>query len=176
MIRRRSAFVTNLERCLRLLLCVAIFMMMAITTVDVVSRYVLNAPLRGAFEIVTLLLATSAFLALPIVTRANEHITVDLILPLLRGALLPLRRLVVDALSAGILAVIALQMWRHAGLLASGGQVTGFLEWPLAPLVYLMSVLVGITVLIYVIMIAEQLRNFRAPRPDADESGSKATL
>ena len=167
--RGAGALVAWLERGVRLLLCIAIFLMMAITTVDVVSRYVLSAPLRGAFEIVTLLLATSAFLALPLVTRANEHIAVDLIRPLLRGALAPLQRLVVNLASAGILAVVTVQLWRHAGLLAAGGQVTGFLEWPLAPLVYVMSVLSGVTVLVYLVLIAEAALGLRNASPPADQ-------
>jgi TRAP-type C4-dicarboxylate transport system permease small subunit len=164
-----------LERGVRLLLCIAIFSMMAVTTVDVVSRYVIGAPLRGAFEIVTLLLATSAFLALPLVTRANEHIAVDLIRPLLRGALAPLQHLLVNFVSAGILAVVTVQLWRHAGLLAAGGQVTGFLEWPLAPLVYVMSVLSGVTVIVYLVLIAAALLTLCNASPSADR-GSKPEI
>jgi len=61
------------------------------------------------------------------------------------------------------------QMWRHARLLADGGQVTGFLEWPLAPLGYLMSGLCGLSVLIYLAMLWEQLRGLRlAQRPPGE--------
>lgn len=173
---RSAALVARLERAVRFLLCVTVFMMMAITAIDVFSRYVLNAPLRGAFEVVTLLLATSTFLALPLVTRANEHISVDLIRPLLRGAGLGLQRVILQALSAAVFAVIAFQLWRHAGLLSAGGQVTGFLEWPLAPLVYLMSALSGITVLVYLAMMVEQLRSLRTARSDGGGTDLNSTL
>jgi TRAP-type C4-dicarboxylate transport system permease small subunit len=158
-----------LERATRLLLCVTIFLMMAITTVDVFARYVFSAPLRGAFEIVTLLLATSTFIALPMVTRSGEHIAVDLLRPLLRGRAAAVQRAAVLIVSGAILAGIAVQLWRHATLLARGGQVTGFLEWPLAPLVYLMSAMCGVTVLVYLAMTVEIVgrRGSAPPAPDA---------
>src|SRR5688572_14211867 len=108
----------RIETAIKALLCATVFLMMAITAIDVVSRYIFSAPLRGAFEIVTLLLATSVFVALPLVTRADEHISVDLLKPLLPGAGKRLQRLAVLAVSAAILAVIAVQLWRHAGLMA----------------------------------------------------------
>jgi TRAP-type C4-dicarboxylate transport system permease small subunit len=156
-----------LERAMQLLLCATIFLMMAITAVDVFARYVLSAPLRGAFEIVTLLLATSTFIALPMVTRAGEHIRVDLLAPLLRGAAAAAQRIAILVISAAILAGITVQLWKHAGLLARGGQVTGFLEWPLAPLVYLMSAMCGVTVLVYVAMIVELASGRARPRHSA---------
>lgn len=149
--------------------------MMAITAVDVVARYLLSAPLRGAFEIVTLLLATSIFVALPLVTRADEHISVDLLKPLLRGIGGSLQRLTILALSTAILAVITVQLWRHAGLLASAGHVTGFLEWRLAPVVYLMSALCGVTVLVYLGMIAEHVRGLRRTRHTAGDASPKSS-
>ena len=100
----------------------------------------------------------------------------DLIRPLLRGALLPLQRLLVNLASAGILAIITVQMWRQGQLLAAGGQVTGFLEWPLAPLVYFMSLLCGITVLVYVVMIAEQLMYRRVPEPAGDDASETPVM
>jgi len=161
--------VALLERVTRLLLCVMVFLMMTVTSIDVFARYVLNAPLRGAFEIVTLVLATSTFIALPLVTRSNEHISVDLLKPLLRGTGLKIQRIAILAVAATILSVTTVQMWRHARLLADGGQVTGFLEWPLAPLGYLMSGLCGLSVLIYLAMLWEQLRGLRlAQRPPGE--------
>lgn len=167
--------IAPLERVTRWLLCVTVFLMMAVTAVDVFARYILSTPLRGAFEIVTLLLAISTFIALPMVTRADEHISVDLLKPLLRGVGQAIQRVAVLFVSAAILAVIAVQLWRHARLLAAGGQVTGFLEWPLAPLVYLMSTLCGVTVLVYLAMIGEQVRGLRAPRRSVDGLGPKAS-
>ena len=53
--------------------------MMLLTVVDVVARYVFNRPLRGAFEVTELLLAVLIFAGLPLVSHANEHVTMDFI-------------------------------------------------------------------------------------------------
>jgi TRAP-type C4-dicarboxylate transport system permease small subunit len=169
-----SALLARLETVLRALLCATVFAMMAITAIDVVSRYVFSAPLRGAFEIVTLLLASSVFLALPLVTRANEHIAVDLLQPLLRGRVGRLQRFAVLAIGAGVVGVVAVQLWRHAGLMAAAGQITGFLEWPLAPLAYLASALCGVTVVVYLVMMAEHARNPRLPPQTAGDPAAQS--
>ena len=54
---------------------------MAITTVDVIGRYMFNWPLRGAFEITELLLLMLIFAGLPLVSQADEHVTLDFIDP-----------------------------------------------------------------------------------------------
>jgi TRAP-type C4-dicarboxylate transport system permease small subunit len=163
-----------LERIIGWITCIVIFSMMAITTVDVVMRYAFATPLRGAFEIVTMLLAASVFLALPLVTAANEHIHVDLVRPLLGPRSVRVQTFAIHVVSAGLLGVIAVQMWRHAQLLAASGQVTGFLEWPLAPIAYGMSVMCGLTVLTHAIILVDDLRTGARDGhgPQADSHGS----
>ena len=56
-----------------------LFGLMVLTTVDVIGRYIFNWPLRGAFEITELLLLTLIFAGLPLVSRADEHVTLDFI-------------------------------------------------------------------------------------------------
>src|SRR5262249_52678770 len=58
---------------------ILLFCLMALTTADVVGRYILNWPIRGAFEITELLLLTLIFAGLPLASRADEHVTLDFI-------------------------------------------------------------------------------------------------
>ena len=53
--------------------------MMLLTFVDVVARYVLNRPVRGAFEVTELLLLVLIFAGLPLVSFTNEHALMDFI-------------------------------------------------------------------------------------------------
>jgi TRAP-type C4-dicarboxylate transport system permease small subunit len=53
--------------------------LMAVTGLNVIGRYFLNAPLRGAFELTEVLLAALVFSALPLVGRADEHVDVDIV-------------------------------------------------------------------------------------------------
>src|SRR5688572_6536462 len=56
-----------------------LFAMMALTFVDVVARYVFNRPIRGAFELTELLLLVLIFAGLPLVSHADEHVTMDFV-------------------------------------------------------------------------------------------------
>lgn len=129
---------------MKALLCACIFLIMALTAIDVFARYVFSAPLRGAYEIVSLLLALSIFLALPMVVRANEQVVIDIVPNLLRGAAARIHGTAVRIIEAGVAFFVAHRLWEQAVLMADAGQMTGFLEWPLAPLAYALAVLTGL--------------------------------
>jgi TRAP-type C4-dicarboxylate transport system permease small subunit len=132
----------------RLALALCIFLIMALTTVDVFARYVFSAPLKGAYEIVSMLMALAIFLALPLVARHNEHIGVDLIQAKLGARAERIHWPVVRLIEAAVIAAIAVRLWTLATLMLEAGQVTGFLEWPLAPLAFVLSVLAAVTALV----------------------------
>ena len=62
-------------------------LMMVLTFADVVARYLLNRPIRGAFEITELTLLVLIFAGLPLVSHADEHVTMDFIDRILPGPL-----------------------------------------------------------------------------------------
>src|SRR5262245_47862957 len=53
--------------------------MMLLTFVDVVARYLFNFPLRGGFEITELMLLVLIFAGVPLVSHADEHVTMDFV-------------------------------------------------------------------------------------------------
>lgn len=126
-----------------------LFVLMLITFVDVISRYVFNRPLSGSFEITELMLLVLIFAGLPLVSHADEHVTMDfidkMIGPRARAAL---RRLV-DALCAAVMFFLAWQVWVKAGRVASYGDTTDVMRIPVAPFVYFMAVMVGLTGLVH---------------------------
>ena len=58
-----------LDRALGAAAAVLLFGLMGLTTADVIGRYVINSPLRGAFEITELLLLTLVFAGLPLASQ-----------------------------------------------------------------------------------------------------------
>ena len=68
-----------LDRVLGAAAAILLFGLMALTTADVIGRYIFNWPLRGAFELTELLLLTLIFAGLPLASRADEHVTLDFI-------------------------------------------------------------------------------------------------
>ena len=126
-----------------------LFCMMTLTFVDVVLRYVFNRPLRGAFEVTELMLLVLIFAGLPLVTHANEHVTMDLIdrwlNPRLRNAL---RRLM-EAVSAVLMFVLTWFMWIKAQRIAGYGDTTDVLRIAVGPFVYFMVAMILLSGLLH---------------------------
>lgn len=135
-----------------------VFAMMALTTVDVTARYVFSAPVPGGFEIMQFMMALVIFTALPLVTWNGGHIVVSIFDGFFKGAVRYVQRLFALTVSAVAIAVICWRMWKQGDVLADGDQITGFLEWPIAPIAYAMSVLAAITLVIVLVLIWRHLR------------------
>ena len=134
-----------LDRTLGAAAAVLLLGLVAITTADVIGRYIFNWPLRGAFEITELLLLTLIFAGLPLASRADEHVTLDFVDIALgvKGRLL-LRRLI-DFICGVIILGLAWRVWVKAGKIAGYGDTTEVLRIPVGPFVYFMAVMVAVT-------------------------------
>ncbi|MDO4723935.1 MAG: TRAP transporter small permease [Comamonadaceae bacterium] len=128
--------------------CVAALALLScITTVDVVGRYVFNAPLQGAYESSELLLAVLVFSALPRVTWHRQHLMVSMIDGLLGRMGLRIQQIVVALVSALVLGALAYFLWLHAMQLASYGDMSNALQLPIAPFAYAASCLTALAAL-----------------------------
>ena len=105
-----------------------------LTVVDVIGRYLFDAPVTGAFELTQLMLGALVFAALPLATIAGDHVEVDMAYELApktgRQVMLWLGGLV----SAAALWAIAWRLAVHSERLVEDGSVTNALSVPLAPL------------------------------------------
>ena len=116
--------------------CCAVLLMglVFLTVVDVVGRYVLTAPLPGAFELTELMLGALVFAALPLATMTGEHVAVDALHdvspPRVRTVLVWLGGLA----STAALWVIAWRLAVYSTRLADDEAATDALLVPLAPL------------------------------------------
>ncbi|HEX2650216.1 MAG TPA: TRAP transporter small permease [Burkholderiales bacterium] len=127
-----------------------LFGMMVLTFLDVVGRYLLNRPIRGAFEITELALLVLIFAGLPLVSHADEHVTMDFI-----DRMLPARAArawvrVMHALCAAIMFFLAWQVWIKAGRISGYGDTTDVLGIVIGPFVYFMAAMIGLTGLVHV--------------------------
>jgi len=114
-----------------------------LTFVDVVGRHLFNQPVRGAYELVQILMGALIFTALPLVTHSDRHITIDLLDTVTPRPLVPLRDMVVNIISAIALGIIAWRLWLLGDVKAEYNDLTAFLRIPQAPVLYAMSVLAG---------------------------------
>jgi TRAP-type C4-dicarboxylate transport system permease small subunit len=141
------------------------FAMMMLTTADVVGR-AFNKPIKGSFEIVTFMLAILIFCALPLISWDEKHIKVNLFDHWIPAPILRALHLLWVVIMTAVMAAITWRMWIQADLMWAGKHVTGFLEWPIAPIVYVMSALSGFTTIVFVMLVWQKI--FRRPAPPAD--------
>jgi TRAP-type C4-dicarboxylate transport system permease small subunit len=142
-----------LERLCSALSATALFSIMVLTLVDVVSRKLLAGSIPGSLELTELLLVVVIFAGLPLVSLHGEHVVFDSLDPLLPRLLKRVQGVLVDLFCAGGLAVIGWLMWIKAGQMLEYGDKTQQLGLTLGWFVYLMSVLLFISALVHLILV-----------------------
>jgi TRAP-type C4-dicarboxylate transport system permease small subunit len=128
---------------------VLLFCMMTLTFIDVILRYLFNAPLKGSFEITELMLVGLIFAALPLVSRREEHVVMDFLDRYIPLGIYRALRALEHVLSAAVMTGLGCLMWSKASTLAAYGDTTAILRIGLAPYVYAIAVLIFITALIH---------------------------
>ena len=147
------------DKVLGFLAALVLMLLMIITFIDVLGRYLFSAPLPGAFELTEIMMAMLIFAGLPLVSRANQHVTVNLIVGILSPIILHLQRLITQAIMAVILAVMAWRMWIKAEEMLEQGDETAYLLLPIAPVAFFMTLMMAVSTLIVAIQF---IRIFRS--------------
>lgn len=156
----------SLYNCARIIACVALTAMVALTFVDVVGRQ-FHSAVPGASEIISMLLGISFFAGMSMVARENAHILVGIAVDRYPPALRAVEGLVTRVVSALSMALIAWLTFSQARKLSAAQSLTEFLSFKLAYLAYLMAALAGIAT----------IQAFRSrpqtPKPHAASTGSQ---
>ena len=137
------------EAALGLAAAALLFVLMALTCVDVFGRYFLGRPVAGGLEITEILVAAIVFAALPLVTAREEHVMVDLFDALTPDWLLRVQYVAACLLSALVTGVLAWRLLVRAGRMMDYGDTTAVLRIPLHPLTYAMALLMALTALVF---------------------------
>ena len=133
-----------------------LFALMLLTFVDVVGRYLFNRPMRGGFEVTELLLLVLIFAGLPLVSRADEHVTMDFIDRLLGARAQQLFVRAVHGLCAAIMLLLTWLMWLKADRIWAYRDATDVLRIAYGPFVYFMAVMLALTGLIHLYKMLER--------------------
>jgi TRAP-type C4-dicarboxylate transport system permease small subunit len=142
-------------RLLQWLAAATLFALMAIVSIDVIGRYVINRPLPAGYEMVQALMGLLVFTALPLVSRNNDHIALGLLDKLFSGGADRARRALVHLFSAAVLGFIMWRLWVHAGKLATGHDVTPVLHLPLAPMAWFMTAAAAVSTVLLIALALE---------------------
>jgi TRAP-type transport system small permease protein len=127
-----------------------LFAMMTLTFIDVVMRYFFNAPIKGGFEVTEMMMAVLIFAGLPLVSRKNEHVTIDAFDRFFPAAVRRVLHVLIHLVCAATLVGMAWLLYRKAGNFAEIGDITQTLKFPIAPFVYLMAALTLATSFVHV--------------------------
>jgi TRAP-type transport system small permease protein len=139
-------------RLLQWLAAATLFALMAVVSIDVIGRYVINRPLPAGYEMVQALMGLLVFVTLPLVSRNNDHIALGLLDKLFSGAADRIRRALVHLFSAAVLGFITWRLWVHAGKLAAGHDVTPVLQLPLSPMAWLMTAAAAVSTVLLLVL------------------------
>ena len=135
---------------------VILLCMMLLTVVDVIARYRLKMPVRGAFEVTELMLVVLIFAGLPLVSFSDEHAVMDFIDRLLsRGGQRALQR-AVHVVNAAFMFLLTWLMWLKADRIWAYRDSTDVLRIVYGPFVYFMAITLALAGLIHLYKIVER--------------------
>lgn len=155
---------TLLDQLLAVCASTVLAALMLLTFVDVFGRDVFSAPLPGGYELSGLLLFTLFFLGLPLVSARDEHIRVSLLDPVLTDRLRALIASLFTLAASVALLVCSAYVARNAMAVAAYGDISLYLRIPVAPFLYLASVLLALTGLGYAFKFARSMLHPSEPQ------------
>jgi len=130
-----------------------LFVMMALTFVDVVGRYLFSSPVYGAAEMIQFLLAATIFSAMGVVSARDGHIAVELFSPKLKSRFGQLHDVFVIGMAVLALGLIASRL-AQIGIEALHTQkVTIVLEWPIAAIALPCAVLCALAAILQLLQL-----------------------
>lgn len=131
-----------------LLSAAGIVLMMAITTFDVVSRALFDAPLRGANDLVSVCAAITLAASLPYTTGLKGHVAIEFLFLKLSRRGRRIGNVLVHSVIAILFVLFAWQCVVYGNAMLEKNQLMVTLRWPLFWVPYIMSVCCAATVLV----------------------------
>lgn len=124
---------------------VVLFLLMLITCVDVVGRYLFASPLPGATELTEIGLAVMVFAAIPVITWCGGHIVVDLLDRVLGQSVVKGLNVLAALVISASLYFVGDRIYDMGARSLSRGTITEYLAIPTGYLVQYIAVMSWIT-------------------------------
>lgn len=135
------------NRVLGVVAAAVLFAMMVLTFADVWGRYLLRQPVFGGYEVTEFLMGVLIFAGLPILCAKEGHVTIDILDGVTPKRFVRWQRVAVNAICAACLAYLSWRLFRLAGDLYRGNEVTMTLKVPHYPFCYAFAVLAALAFL-----------------------------
>jgi TRAP-type C4-dicarboxylate transport system permease small subunit len=159
------AVINAAARLLTRVAAVFLIAMVAINIADVGLRSSINAPIFGTYEIVELMLAAVAFLAIPEAFLRGEHITIELIDQVVSKRVSDWLRLIGTFAAMVFVALLAYHMVQPALDYIMLNEVTVDLQIPLVWKAVLILIGVVASVVTVAVVFVRELREVAGTRP-----------
>lgn len=143
-----------------------VFIMMLLTFADVIGRYLLGAPIFGASEMISALLALAIFSGLGVTNARDEHIVVELFDRKIRNMSPRIYDFIIQGFSIFVMTLIAFVLCEHAIESYQQKAITYVLEIPTFYLTGTVAVFALISVLSQISGITLRLCNDENPTAD----------
>lgn len=137
-----------------LMAAMALFAIMWLTLIDVTGRKFLNNSVPGGLEMTEILMVLVIFGALPLVSWRSEHVVFDTLDAFIPDWVKGIQTRIVHLFCAAAFAMMAWLMTTRAERFAEYGDITVHLQFPLAPVAWLMSGLLLLTALVHLLFVA----------------------
>ncbi|MFK7997922.1 MAG: TRAP transporter small permease [Granulosicoccus sp.] len=133
--------------------CGCLLLLMMVTFVDVIGRYMFNRPVTFAVELIELLMGMVVFFGLAYTTLKKAHITVDLILDAVSGIFKATLLKLAALISATVIILMAWQLTKRGIGFLQSGLSTDVLYMRVAPFVFIMCAGVFLAALVAVVQL-----------------------
>lgn len=114
---------------------IVLLILVALTCIDVIGRYVFNSPLVGTVELVQICMGAITFFSFPLMFLRHDHIIVDLIPHFRRGYLGWIISLVFLSITCFVAIKLGLRVFDYAVRAFEDSDVTEYLLIPRYPIV-----------------------------------------
>ena len=146
------------RRALEWLCSVTLFVLVAVTAIDVVGRYLLKAPLPQANEYVRALMAIVIFGGMPLVAADNAHLSAGFFEHLFAGRARRIRDAMVTAFATFASAAWTWQLARQALDLHGSQELLGTLPLRVSYIVWTIAALSAVATLLLAANLAPRRR------------------
>lgn len=135
-----QSLLNRLSHLMAAIACVCLVFLMVVTFLDVTGRYLFDAPLTFAVELIELSMGLLVSLGLAITTLNRGHIAVDLLSNAVGFTGKQLLARLAALVGAVVFGLMAWRLWDRAANFKDDGLATQVLFLPVYPVVMVMSV------------------------------------
>lgn len=105
--------------------------MMLMITVDVLGRWIFDFPIKGTYDFTQSGLSMVIFLGLAYTHQVREHISIDFLVEKFPEKIQNILNSIINIFIAGIIILLAFQLWENSQRLFHSNTVTGDLNLPI---------------------------------------------